>query len=339
MKDFWKEKWVAVLIVIFLLMVFFLLDVKLWQWLENKFNSEDVDRLKVIQWTIFQGPSNKLYTEYWKFLDWTDEYLKLETYDLTNKFFKASFQNLSNRWIPVQIILENNKYQEYQNTFNQLQDYFSWDENVELRSDEQMWTTYVHAKVILNEDSFWIQTANFTKSSFESNREYFFHGEDEEFRDSLEKLIDADWVWDDLFTLDIHPNLVVCPLNCRDVIENLLKNAKESVIIQTQYIVDDEILDVLSKKSNEVEVKIIVADSDDNYDLVSLFWPWVVRTLRSHYNHTKMILIDEKYLLLGSMNLSSNSLNKNREIWIILMDPWHISEFEKRFNQDWAESV
>ena len=320
-------------------MVFFLLDVKLWQWLENKFNSEDVDRLKVIQWTIFQGPSNKLYTEYWKFLDWTDEYLKLETYDLTNKFFKASFQNLSNRWIPVQIILENNKYQEYQNTFNQLQDYFSWDENVELRSDEQMWTTYVHAKVILNEDSFWIQTANFTKSSFESNREYFFHGEDEEFRDSLEKLIDADWVWDDLFTLDIHPNLVVCPLNCRDVIENLLKNAKESVIIQTQYIVDDEILDVLSKKSNEVEVKIIVADSDDNYDLVSLFWPWVVRTLRSHYNHTKMILIDEKYLLLGSMNLSSNSLNKNREIWIILMDPWHISEFEKRFNQDWAESV
>jgi len=27
-----------------------------------------------------------------------------------------------------------------------------------------------------------------------------------------------------------------------------------------------------------------------------------------------MILVDEKYLLLGSMNLSSNSLDKNREI-------------------------
>ncbi|MBR7036730.1 hypothetical protein IKI14_02430 [bacterium] len=27
-----------------------------------------------------------------------------------------------------------------------------------------------------------------------------------------------------------------------------------------------------------------------------------------------MILVDEKYLLLGSMNLSSNSLDNNREI-------------------------
>ena len=43
-------------------------------------------------------PSCKeLYTQYGKFLDSTDEYLKLETYDFTNKFFKTRFQNLSNR--------------------------------------------------------------------------------------------------------------------------------------------------------------------------------------------------------------------------------------------------
>jgi len=349
MKDFLKNKkgillWI--LIVLILIVIFVLLiNVKLWPWYEKKQIKEEIksesflDSLKVISWTIFEWPSQELYTQYGNFLDSTDEYLKLETYDFTNKFFKTRFQSLSNRWIPTQIILENNKYQEYGNTFRELQDYFSWDENIELRSDEQMWTTYVHAKITLNEDSFRVQTANLTKSSFESNREHFFYSNDSDFRDSLEKLFDADWVWDDLSTLNLHPNLVVCPLNCREVIKTLLESAEKSIVIQTQYIVDDEILDILRKKSEQIDIAIIVADTDDNYDLVSYFWPWIARTLKTHYNHTKMILVDEKYLLLGSMNLSANSLDNNREIWIILMDTWHIATFEKWFKQDWFDSI
>lgn len=130
---------------------------------------------------------------------------------------------------------------------------------------------YVHAKTTLNEDGFRVQTANLTKSSFESNREHFFYSQDKQFHDSLNQLFDADWVGDDLSTLDLHPNLVVCPRNCRDVIETLLESAEKSIIIQTQYIVDDEIVDILRKKSNEVEMAIIVADTDDNYDLISYF--------------------------------------------------------------------
>ena len=345
MKNSWKETWWVVLLAIFVLLIIFLIDIKPWPWYEKQSQKEEFepenlfDNLKVISWTIFQWPTKELYTQYEKFLDSTDKYLKLETYDFTNKFFKNRFQNLSNRWVPAQIILENNKYQQYQNTFRQLQDYFSWNKNIELRSDEQMWTSYVHAKTTLNEDAFRVQTANLTKSSYESNREHFFYSNDTDFHDSLEKLFDADWVWDGLSTLNLHPNLVVCPLNCRDVIETLLESAEKSIVIQTQYIMDDEILDILHKKSEEVDVAIIVADTDDNYDLISYFWPGIARTLRTHYNHTKMILVDEKYLLLGSMNLSSNSLDKNREIWIILMDSWNISEFIKWFKQDWIDSL
>ena len=298
-----------------------------------------LENLKEIPGIIFQWPTNELYTQYENFLNSTDKYLKLETYDFTNKFFKTRFQNLSNRWVPVQIILENNKYQQYQNTFRQLQEYFSWDENIELRSDEQMWTSYVHAKFTLNEDAFRVQTANLTKSSFESNREHFFYSNDSKFHDSLEKLVNADWAWDDLSTLNLHPNLVVCPRNCRDVIETLLENAKKSIVIQTQYIVDDEIMDILREKSSGVDMAIIVADTDDNYDLLSYFGPWIFRSLKKRYNHTKIILVDEKYLLLWSMNLSSNSLDKNREIWIILMDTGHIAKFEKWFKKDWADSI
>lgn len=345
MKEFLQDRLNIILCIVFVLIFAFLVNVKFWPWYgkqlqENEFNSEYfLENLRVISWTILQWPSNDLYSRYWEFLKNTDEYLKLETYDFTNKFFKIRFQNLSNNWISVKVILENNKYQQYQNGFRQLQDYFSWNENIELRSDEQMWTMYVHAKTTLNEDGFWVQTANLTKSSFESNREHFFYSDDSEFHKSLEKLFDADWVWDDLSTLNLHPNLVVCPFNCRDVIKTLLESAEKSIVIQTQYIVDDEILDILRKKSSEVDIAIIVADTDDNYDLISYFWPWVVRALTTRYNHTKMILVDEKYLLLWSMNLSSNSLDKNREIWIILMDAGHISEFETWFEQDWKDSI
>ena len=346
MKESLKKILIFIWVVILLWLVFyFLIDIKLWPGYEKQpqkeeFKSENFfDNLKVISWIIFQWPTNELYTQYGKFLDSTDEYLKLETYDFTNNFFKTRFKTLSDKWIPIQIILENNKYQQYQNTFRQLQDYFSWNNNIELRSDEQMWTSYVHAKITLNEDSFRVQTANLTKSSFESNREHFFYSDDSDFHDSLEELFDADWVWDDLSTMNLHPNLVVCPFNCREVIKTLLESAEKSIVIQTQYIVDDEILDILHKKSEEVDMAIIVADTDDNYDLISYFWPWIARTLKTRYNHTKMILVDEKYLLLGSMNLSENSLDNNREIWIILMDTWHISMFEKRFKKDWFDSI
>ena len=337
MKEFLQDRLNIILCIVFIIIFAFLIEIKLH---DSELRSESFfDNLKVISWTIFEWPNNELYTQYDDFLNSTDEYLKLETYDFTNNFFKTRFQDLSNSWIRIQIIMENNKYQQYQNSFHQLQDYFSWNENVELRSDEQMWTMYVHAKITLNEDGFWIQTANLTKSSFESSREHFFYSEDNQLHDNLNQLFDADWVGDDLSTLDLHPNLVVCPLNCRGVIKTLLKSAEKSIIIQTQYIVDDEILDILRKKSGEVNIKIIVADSDDNYDLISKFWPWIVRTLATHYNHTKMILVDDKYLLIWSMNLSTNSLDKNREIWIILMDTWHISKFEEWFEQDWNDGI
>jgi hypothetical protein len=42
-------------------------------------------------------------------------------------------------------------------------------------------------------------------------------------------------------------------------------------VIQTQYIVDDEILDILRKKSEQIDMAIIVADTDDNQHLISYF--------------------------------------------------------------------
>ena len=64
---------------------------------------------------------------------------------------------------------------------------------------------------------------------------------------------------------------MVCPQNCRDVVEYLLQSAKKSLYIQTQYITDPEIREILKGKIDQIELKILVADTVDNTDLVSYF--------------------------------------------------------------------
>jgi phosphatidylserine/phosphatidylglycerophosphate/cardiolipin synthase-like enzyme len=131
---------------------------------------------------------------------------------------------------------------------------------------------------------------------------------------SLHTLFEKDWLGNRITMKDIHPNLVVCNINCRGVIEDLLSSAKESIIIQTQYIVDDTLRKILKSKRTLAELRLLVADTDDNDELVRYFGNEQARKFKKEYNHTKMILIDHKTLLLGSMNLSATSLDKNREI-------------------------
>jgi hypothetical protein len=38
-------------------------------------------------------------------------------------------------------------------------------------------------------------------------------------------------------------------------------------VIQTQYILDDEIINILREKVKEIELSIILSDRDENYEL------------------------------------------------------------------------
>ena len=134
-----------------------------------------------------------------------------------------------------------------------------------------MGTTYTHAKVNLIDSGVIIQTANLTKSSFSTNREHFFMSYDGDIWQSLHTIFEKDWNGEKISIQDIHPNLVVCNINCRGVIEQLLQSAKQSLIIQTQYITDDAIRNILKTKKNLPEYKLLVADTDDNNELIRYF--------------------------------------------------------------------
>jgi phosphatidylserine/phosphatidylglycerophosphate/cardiolipin synthase-like enzyme len=50
--------------------------------------------------------------------------------------------------------------------------------------------------------------------------------------------------------------------------------------------------------------------------------------------HSKAILIDKKYLFLGSINFSNYSLDSNREVGILLINKKNIEKFLEIFNKD-----
>ena len=57
----------------------------------------------------------------------------------------------------------------------------------------------------------------------------------------------------------LHPNLVVCPFNCRKRIEALLNHAQSSIVMYQQYIADNDIQKILSAKKNDgVDIKLIL---------------------------------------------------------------------------------
>ncbi len=135
-----------------------------------------------------------------------------------------------------------------------------------------MGTEYVHAKTFIIDSGFIIQTANLTHSAFAKNREHFFQSYHTGVLQSLQTIFEKDRHGEKITIKDIHPNLVICNINCRGVIEHLLNSAQESIIIQTQYIVDNAIRAILKEKKTMLpEFKILVSDTDTTTDFVRVF--------------------------------------------------------------------
>ena len=344
MKKLTIEKFVLIAIIFACVVAFFTKDLTItfkkdlfsnfWFSSVEEQVSENLENLENVTWNFYYSPVNS-WNAFSKSLSSAEDTIKIQTYEFTKKEIKQIVKWLLEKWVIVNLIMENNKYQQYQNTWRQIEEYFSDYPRFQIKSDDQMWTLYTHSKIALIDSWFWIQTANLTHSSFTANREHFFYSENTWVWNCLNTIFDKDWNGETIELDDIHPNLVVCNINCRAVIENLLSNAKKSIYIQTQYILDESILEILKEKYDELDdMKFIVSDTDSNDFLVDYFGPWVARKFSKYYNHTKMILIDDEKLLLWSMNLSDTSLDKNREIWIILIDTWIITEFKELFEND-----
>lgn len=273
----------------------------------------DPQQWEQITGQIFISPNPELLEIYQESLAQSQK-IQIQTYEFTQKDLKTQLKSLAQFGNPIHILIENQKFQQFQNTFKILTEEFADTPSIRVRSDQHLPTTYLHSKITLLDDAFWLQTANLTQSSFFSNREHFFYSQHPGVLESLRTIFEKDREGIPLKLSDLHPNLLVCNLNCRAGIQDLLQSAKNSITIQTQYITDPQLFEILQAKDIEVQLQIILTHNTDNQKILNYFGAEKVKLSKKPYIHTKMILIDDEILLLGSMNLSANSLDNNREI-------------------------
>jgi phosphatidylserine/phosphatidylglycerophosphate/cardiolipin synthase-like enzyme len=150
------------------------------------------------------------------------------------------------------------------------------------------------------------------------------------------------------------PSLVVSPVSSRERLIGLIASAKRDLAVTVENLGDPAIRDaLLAAVKRHVAVKLIVPMCDKNADPLHNFDPTdklaaggvTVRmmpqpeTVDTPYMHSKMILADGTNAYVGSINFSTNSTTKARELGIIFANPAAATAIRTAFDADWQHAT
>jgi len=183
-----------------------------------------------------------------------------------------------------------------------------------------------------------IMTLNQTHSAFTRNREFGVITSDPADVAEIVAVFEADW--ERRAPVLSNPRLVWSPDNSRERILALLDGATESLDLEQLAMQDEEVEDhLIAAAERGVRVRVLTSPGIEANEpgLERLREGGVeVRYLKKPFVHAKVIVADGRRALVGSINISTASLDFNRELSILLDDPEALDTLEITFEQDWA---
>jgi len=205
-------------------------------------------------------------------------------------------------------------------------------------SDPSFALTHEKSITIDNSETF-ILSQNLTASAFSKNREYDILDSNPTDVAEVRNIFIDDWERKS-FSAPTDTNLIESPDNSRSSLETLVNNAATSIDAETEDINDNQLIQDLSEKAKTIPVELIVPTllqlASNEKALSELAAAGVhVRTISSPYMHAKMILTDDDKAYIGSINFSTQSMDDNRELGIILTQLDDIQTLENTFQTDW----
>ena len=198
--------------------------------------------------------------------------------------------------------------------------------------------SFTHAKfVVIDSARAWVMTANLTKSAFEKNREVLVRSASRELVHDLLRVF-----WADRRRGPCEAGgLVLSPVNARRDIVKMLVSASEYVDIASEVLDDSQVKEALEGlASRGIRVRVLVA-SPDRVEINAVSRQELeragvaVRYLQSPYLHAKYIVVDGRIAYVGSHNLTSGSLDENREVGTITDEQAIVTAIEDSFLSDW----
>ncbi len=196
---------------------------------------------------------------------------------------------------------------------------------------------FTHIKMlVVDGEIVCVLNMNLSKTAFDKNREFNACDENKEDAVEAQTIFKADW--DRTGFSPTTTNLVISPENARGKLTTFISSATQSIDIEMEVLQDDQIMNLLAEKAKTIPVRIIVpplSKVDANKVAMENLGAKVVST---PYIHAKMILVDNARVYLGSVNLSAQSMEKNRELGIIIAQPDVVSRISQIFESDWLKT-
>jgi cardiolipin synthase len=258
--------------------------------------------------------------------------IDLEVYLLSHPEVVAGLRSARARGVRVRVLLEEHPFGGLSNapTFAELQ----------RAGVEARWTgpafRLSHAKLlIVDRARAWIMTANLTRAAFQSNREYLALIADPEQVADLSALFEADWSW--TAREPRAGGLVVSPSTARARIADLIAGATRTLDLEAEELVDAESVRLLGEAAARgVAVRVVMSPGANDAGRAALARAGgQLRSLARPYVHAKMILADNARLYVGSVNLTAQSLDRNREVGVILTAAPAVELARATFERDW----
>jgi len=191
-----------------------------------------------------------------------------------------------------------------------------------------------HAKALMVDGTqAWVGTGNLV-DAWRERRDYGVITSQPETVRALSRIFDEDWlgtasavpIGPPRGAIDPRTKVVASPQNGRAAVTSFLTAARWSLYLEHDQLDDAAILDVLGKRSRAgVDVRVVLGASEEGERIkrgLQLRSPSIqVRLLTEPRVHAKVAIADEERVLLGSHNLTRESLDSRRELGLILDDP------------------
>lgn len=260
--------------------------------------------------------------------------IQLVMYGLTDKNFIAALSNAPQK--EIKIILEPKPYKSNKENQYAIKKFkFS---NITLLPPNPLFRLTHQKTFIFDDKKALIMTFNLTYSAFKEQRNFAILTKDPAMIAEIVQVFANDAKQKP--TLMQNPNLAWCPENCRSRVSNFIKSAHKNIKIYAQNLTDYDIVGILAEKARHgILVEVIMPPYQSSEKFTFLRKAGVhLHFNHEYYIHAKVIIIDDKKALLGSINLTKASLDDNRELSVIETDPKIVQQLVFTFKKDLKES-
>lgn len=267
-------------------------------------------------------------------IDASQERVWIAVYTLTLPNLRESLVRAQQRGVDVRVILE--KFPFWNTGINRETEVFLQKNAIPLHLSGEKQFAFMHAKFSIIDKSWIVETANWTRSSFSTNREFFISGTDTAIRENLVTIFDEDFAWRVGVSRD--NRLLAGPTNARERMIDFTNLTQSTVDIYAPSFSDEKFLSELSRLCLAgKQVRLLLADYEDADDSALKEGTCLQVHHMKKPLHAKVIIRDKNSAFVGSFNFTKNSLEKNREVGLFIS--WEITKsISESFESDWKLS-